>query len=1018
MHKKIISKIFKIHWTKYLSIFFLILLFGAYTNIFAIGQKYTPGETLDPTCPPGEVNCTVEVGSGGAWGLITGTLSNQTDLLDILNDKQDTLFSGTNIKTLNGDSILGGGNLTITALPAGGDSAIQFNNSNAFAGDENNFAWDNVNKRFFIGSGITNIAYDNTAYGQLNILAPNPSGGGTTFTTDSSEVTGLNDATFSGTYISTYNDTTYPYTIFASGIISPGTPDQIMLIEMHCDSAPSNTSQPNCDEDNAVMLQAVITGSPQTIADGISVTFGATTGHTNGDGWIYAGHDIINSFPVINVVRDDSTSLFVVDQNGNANIGGSATVTGSVGIGVVFPTARLNLPAGIATAGTAPLKFTAGTNLTTTEAGAVEYDGTHLYFTATNGGTRYQLDQQGGGGLLSDADFNTKGGTNAGANYVAGAQGNTFLGYEAGKGGVVTNQADNNTAIGYQSLYSNITGFQNTANGYQSLFSNTTGFYNTANGNYSLYSNTEGYQNTANGVQSLYSNTTGNYNTANGSGSLYSNTTGSSNTANGFQSLFSNTTGDGNTANGLASLYLNTTGQRNTANGSGSLYSNTTGQRNTANGYNSISFNTTGWGNTANGHSSLSYNTTGNYNTANGYDSLSNSGKTITAGSFISGISYTIYSTGSTDYTLIGATDSNPGTVFTATGVGSGTGKASSNTNNNTALGYQSGMYIGAGYTNNTASSNSLYLGYDTRALADGDSNEIVIGYGTIGNGTNTATLGSTNVLYVGGNTISGKVARFTSSTGYCDVDPLNVGLSCSSDFTLKKHITTLDNVDYTLPTTPTETASTLDKIIALTPVTYNWNIEKDTDSKHIGFIAQEMEMYFPDLVSTDSTTKLKSIAYGNLTPYLVKAMQEIDLKVKDLSSLDTTSATSLGSLMKSFLGDQVILIGELKTNLLRINGDVCVDDVCITKEEFKNMLLKAKQSQVDILDISEVNNVDSNADENSVVEENKIGTIVPEISQNEGVNQELPQEQGITDTNVENEEKTSAIVETLPSID
>lgn len=65
--------------------------------------------------------------------------------------------------------------------------------------------------------------------------------------------------------------------------------------------------------------------------------------------------------------------------------------------GITSPTALIHLAAGTASANTAPLKLTSGTNLTTTEAGAIEYDGTHLYFTATNGGTRYQLDQQGGG---------------------------------------------------------------------------------------------------------------------------------------------------------------------------------------------------------------------------------------------------------------------------------------------------------------------------------------------------------------------------------------------------------------------------------------------------------------------------------------------------------------------------------------------------------------------------------------------------------------------------------------------
>lgn len=52
--------------------------------------------------------------SGATWGSITGTLSSQTDLQSALNAKQDTLVSGTNIKTINGNSILGSGNLTIS----------------------------------------------------------------------------------------------------------------------------------------------------------------------------------------------------------------------------------------------------------------------------------------------------------------------------------------------------------------------------------------------------------------------------------------------------------------------------------------------------------------------------------------------------------------------------------------------------------------------------------------------------------------------------------------------------------------------------------------------------------------------------------------------------------------------------------------------------------------------------------------------------------------------------------------
>lgn len=54
----------------------------------------------------------------------------------------------------------------------------------------------------------------------------------------------------------------------------------------------------------------------------------------------------------------------------------------SVGFGA-SPTAIMHIKAGTATASTAPLKLTSGTNLTTAEAGAFEYNGTNLFFTRT-----------------------------------------------------------------------------------------------------------------------------------------------------------------------------------------------------------------------------------------------------------------------------------------------------------------------------------------------------------------------------------------------------------------------------------------------------------------------------------------------------------------------------------------------------------------------------------------------------------------------------------------------------------
>lgn len=76
-------------------------------------------------------------GGGNSWGSITGTLSSQTDLQTALNGKantvhthvisdvtdlqtsldakQETLISGTNIKTVNGTTLLGSGNVSVSS---------------------------------------------------------------------------------------------------------------------------------------------------------------------------------------------------------------------------------------------------------------------------------------------------------------------------------------------------------------------------------------------------------------------------------------------------------------------------------------------------------------------------------------------------------------------------------------------------------------------------------------------------------------------------------------------------------------------------------------------------------------------------------------------------------------------------------------------------------------------------------------------------------------------------------------
>jgi trimeric autotransporter adhesin len=88
----------------------------------------------------------------------------------------------------------------------------------------------------------------------------------------------------------------------------------------------------------------------------------------------------------------------------------------------------------------------------------------------------------------------------------------------------------------------NQTGYGNTAMSYQSLYSNTTGYNNAAYGYQALYYNTSGRYNIGIGVQVLVNNSTGHYNTVVGTYAA-SSTIGSYNTFIGYNSGANNTTG-------------------------------------------------------------------------------------------------------------------------------------------------------------------------------------------------------------------------------------------------------------------------------------------------------------------------------------------------------------------------------------------------------------------------------------------------------------------------------------------
>jgi hypothetical protein len=89
--------------------------------------------------------------------------------------------------------------------------------------------------------------------------------------------------------------------------------------------------------------------------------------------------------------------------------------------------------------------------------------------------------------------------------------------------------------------------------------------------------------------------------------------------------------------------------------------------------------------------------------------------------------------------------------------------------------------------------------------------------------------------------------------------------IGACSDIRYKKNIMTMDDA--------------LMKILSLHGIYYNWDkkkISKEayTPVRQLGFSAQEVEKYFPEIVQTDRRG-YKAVDYGRLTPILVEAIKE-----------------------------------------------------------------------------------------------------------------------------------------------
>jgi hypothetical protein len=120
----------------------------------------TSGDSLDETDLPTGINAN-KIGTGAVSSTEFGYLDGVTSAIQTqIDGKQATLVSGTNIKTINSTSLLGSGDITISANPSGVSGAIQFSNGSAFASDATNLFWDDTNNRLGVGTNAPTQALE------------------------------------------------------------------------------------------------------------------------------------------------------------------------------------------------------------------------------------------------------------------------------------------------------------------------------------------------------------------------------------------------------------------------------------------------------------------------------------------------------------------------------------------------------------------------------------------------------------------------------------------------------------------------------------------------------------------------------------------------------------------------------------------------------------------------------------------------------------------------------------------
>ena len=239
---------------------------------------------------------------------------------------------------------------------------------------------------------------------------------------------------------------------------------------------------------------------------------------------------------------------------------------------------------------------------------------------------------------------------------------------------------------------------------------------------------------------------------------------------------------------------------------------------------------------------------------------------------------------------------------------------------------------------------------------------------GNVGFGTSTPSyqVDVASSARIGSNAKTDCPAGWDCKTFTFDISAASLyinGINYRSDSRLKKNILYLEN--------------SLKKVMDLKGISYEW--KQGTPGIHFGFVAQEMEEVFPELVLTDNNG-FKSIDYTSIIPLTVEAIKEQQLRINDLKLqlnnlglVDSTNTAdidqadvnlfdwlarglkSLGLVVENGIASLKGIVAETFTgnaaNIKKIQTEqMCIagsdgQSVCIDKDQLKDLIQKAGSS-------------------------------------------------------------------------